>query len=552
VKHEQRNAGKPDHFPNEFCLKFADCDGYEDDFDFSASCRRPYLPAFPRRGRGGHPDGRNTRQVGGTPVRAESFPTVVEETAEESVSEPDLIVPRVEFMSELAFAQGTIQDPAIETVDEMDTRRSVTGGGRPGGGGGQWWDSIRDPSIRTVDEQTYGDSKSAKKQWYERINIRGYTQFRINSVLWNDESQAPPYHPADKSIGPFNEFFIRRCRIIFSGDLSDRLYFYIQPDFASSVSGARDGVTNFTQLRDCYGDVYLSENKVNRLRLGLSKVPFGWDNMQSSSNRLPLDRSDPINSAINGERGMGIFYYWTPEYAQDLYKEVLDEGLKGSGNYGVFGIGVYNGQGVSRFDENSNMHFVMRLELPWKNDRGQIMEAGVQAYTGSYSPYVAPIDTSFGEVVPIPDPLNGVLDQRIGGTFVYYPQPFGFTTEWNVGDGPQLTDLDLPQPIIRSRPLNGGYVLLNYKIDTEDWGIVFPYFRWQQYKGGYLWEKNSPDTFLNEFNLGVEWQIQPQMEFTMEYDWTNRTNTGSDAKIIDNNYAQFQGDLLRFQFQMNY
>ena len=39
-------------------------------------------------------------------------------------------------------------------------------------------------------------------------------------------------------------------------------------------------MTNFTQLRDCYSDVYLSENKVNRLRLGLSKVPFGWDNMQ--------------------------------------------------------------------------------------------------------------------------------------------------------------------------------------------------------------------------------------------------------------------------------
>ena len=56
---------------------------------------------------------------------------------------------------------------------------------------------------------------------------------------------------------------------------------------------------------------------------------------------------------------------------------------------------------------------------------GQIMEAGVQAYTGRYSPYLAPIDTSFGEVVPTVDPANGVLDQRIGGTFVYYPQPFG-------------------------------------------------------------------------------------------------------------------------------
>ena len=454
-----------------------------------------------------------------------------------------------------------IQDPAIETVDEM-TAPPAGRGGRSNAG--EWWDSIRDPAIRTVDEQTRdgaqkddkkkGDGKKKKdeKKWFDRINIRGYTQFRINSVLWNDESQAPPYHPADRSIGPFNEFFIRRCRIIFSGDLSDRLYFYIQPDFAAGIPGVRDGAINYAQLRDCYGDVYLTKNKVNRVRVGQSKIPFGWDNMQSSSNRLPLDRSDPINSPINGERGMGIFYYWTPEEAQDLYKEVLDEGLKGSGNYGVFGIGVYNGQGVSRADANSNMHFVMRLEMPWKTESGQIMEAGVQAYTGSYSPYLAPIETSFGDVVPVVDPANGVLDQRIAGTFVYYPQPFGITTEWSVGDGPQLTGLDQPQPVIVSRPLNGGYVLINYKIDSKKYGTIFPYFRWQQYNGGYLWERNSPDTFVNNFDLGVEWQIQPQMELTMEYDFVNRTNTGANAKIVDANYAQFRGDLLRFQFQINY
>ena len=71
--------------------------------------------------------------------------------------------------------------------------------------------------------------KPKEKQWYERINIRGYTQFRINSTLWNDDSQAEPFHPGDRSVGPDGEFFIRRCRIIFSGDLSDRLYFYISP-----------------------------------------------------------------------------------------------------------------------------------------------------------------------------------------------------------------------------------------------------------------------------------------------------------------------------------
>lgn len=220
------------------------------------------------------------------------------------------VVPPVDFDPDILLAQA--KDPSITTVDEMDTRPSggsSSGSGSAKGNAGQWWDSIRDPSIRTVDEQTNSKKKKEekKKEWYERINIRGYTQFRINSVLWNDESQAPPYHPADRSIGPFNEFFIRRCRLIFSGDLSDRLYFYIQPDFAGGVPGARDGAINFTQLRDCYGDVYLTKNKVNRVRVGLSKVPFGWDNLQSSSNRLPLDRSDPINSAINGERGMGVF-----------------------------------------------------------------------------------------------------------------------------------------------------------------------------------------------------------------------------------------------------
>jgi hypothetical protein len=491
----------------------------------------------------------------GSAAAAEVFPPAAPEPEEmlliEDLSDA-MIVPPVAFEPDLVLAQK-VQDPAIETVDEMDTRRAPSSSSSSGSGK-QWWDSIRDPSIRTVDEQTNSKKKDDKKkeEWYERINLRGYTQFRINSVLWNDESQAPPYHPGDKSIGPFNEFFIRRCRLIFSGDLSDRLYFYIQPDFASGVPGAQDGAINYAQLRDCYGDVYLTKNKVNRVRIGLSKIPFGWENMQSSSNRIPLDRADPVNTAVNGERGMGVFYYWTPEEAQDLYKEVLDEGLKGSGNYGVFGIGVYNGQGVSRADNNDNMHFIMRYEMPWKMDNGQIMEAGVQAYTGRYTSYLAPITTSSGRVVPIIDPANGVLDQRVGGTFVYYPQPFGITTEWFVGDGPQLTDLDQPQPVIKSASLNGGYVLLNYKIDSDKWGVWFPFFRWQQYRGGYLWERNSPDTFLNEFDLGFEWQIQPQMEFTMEYDFVNRTNTGSNARIIDDNYAQFRGDLLRFQFQVNY
>jgi hypothetical protein len=237
----------------------------------------------------------------------------------EAYDEPQSIpTPPVVFDFDEAFAQ--IRDPAIETVDEL-SRNPAAGSGRTlaptdesfGRRVQNRWDKVQDPAITTVDQLTRdkGAQKDDKKkdEWYDKINIRGYTQFRINSLLWNDPDLANAYHPADRSVTPLNHFFIRRCRLIFSGNLSEHLFFYIQPDFAANVPGAQDGAINFTQLRDCYGDVNLTTDKVHRVRVGLSKVPFGWDNMQSSSNRLPLDRSDPINSAINGERGMGVFYY---------------------------------------------------------------------------------------------------------------------------------------------------------------------------------------------------------------------------------------------------
>ncbi|MCA8983096.1 MAG: hypothetical protein KDA76_04990 [Planctomycetaceae bacterium] len=113
-----------------------------------------------------------------------------------------------------------------------------------------------------------------------------------------------------------------------------------------------------------YFDLYLDDDKVNRFRVGQSKVPYGWENLQSSQNRLPLDRDDGFNSAVKNERDLGVFYYWTPEYAQEFFKKLSDENLKGSGNYGVFGVGVYAGQGGSLLEQNDNLHFASRLTLP--------------------------------------------------------------------------------------------------------------------------------------------------------------------------------------------
>jgi hypothetical protein len=38
--------------------------------------------------------------------------------------------------------------------------------------------------------------------------------------------------------------------------------------------------------------------KEYRVRIGQSKVPYGFENLQSSQNRLSLDRNDALNSAV--------------------------------------------------------------------------------------------------------------------------------------------------------------------------------------------------------------------------------------------------------------
>jgi hypothetical protein len=206
-------------------------------------------------------------------------------------------------------------------------------------------------------------SSSKSKKWYEKYTIRGYAQFRFNEVLQEQPGSAAAMHNGDSSVGENQSFIIRRARLILSGDVNDHIGIYLQPDFASTPNGSVDAI-QFAQIRDWYADIHLDKEKVYRFRVGQSKVPYGWENLQSSSNRLPLDRNDAFNSAVRNERDLGAFFYWTPEYAQETFKYIMDEGLKGSGNYGVFGVGVYNGQGGSFREVNDDLHIVSRLTLP--------------------------------------------------------------------------------------------------------------------------------------------------------------------------------------------
>ncbi|MEY4604209.1 MAG: hypothetical protein RIT43_1501 [Bacteroidota bacterium] len=374
------------------------------------------------------------------------------------------------------------------------------------------------------------EQTSAKqKEWYENIQIRGYVQARYNRLL--ETNPDLKCEQCDKSWGDNGAFFIRRARIIFFGQISKRVYFYIQPDFASSAGSTG----HVAQLRDAYFDLGLDPNNTFRIRVGQSKVPFGFENMQSSQNRLPLDRADALNSAVSNERDLGAFFYWAPKSTRSLFSSLVRDGLKGSGDYGVFAFGAYNGQTANQTERNNNVHMVSRLSYPFKI-KNQIIEPGIQAYTGQYTL----LTTSSGVKK---NDKSTYLDQRLGGTLVLYPKPFGILAEYNIGQGPEFNKYS---DSIEVQDLKGGYITMSYLIKTAKQTII-PFVRGQYYEGGKKHELDARSYKVNEFEFGIEWQPHKTFELVAMYTISHRRF--EDYENQDN----FQsGNLLRLQAQINF
>lgn len=386
--------------------------------------------------------------------------------------------------------------------------------------------------------------KAKDEHWYDRIHMRGYTQIRTGTTVSGDNKEVV-YWP-DKSVGDNTNFLIRRARLIFYGDVTDNLYLYFQPDFASTPSGSTTG--NFGQLRDAYADISFDDKKEFRVRLGQSKIPFSFENMQSSQNRLTLDRADGINTCCRDERDIGAFFYWAPAEIRERFRDLVANNLKGSGDYGVFAFGVYNGQGANRVELNNDMHMVARVTYPYQFSNGQIFEAGVEGLHGRFVTSNGPISivTPNGPVNITPvmvAPAQGFVDERVAVHAVLYPQPFGLQAEWNWGRGPQL---NAAQRLITDSSLNGGYVQATYKYDAGAWGIMFPFVKWQYYEGGQKFERNAPRNLVNDLEFGVEWQVTKAIELTAEYHMMNRTD------VLNAPYNQFRADVVRVQVQWNY
>jgi hypothetical protein len=370
------------------------------------------------------------------------------------------------------------------------------------------------------------------KKWFESFSIRGYAQVRYNRLF--ETNPDLKCEQCDKSWGDNGTFFIRRMRVILYGQISKQVYVYIQPDFASSPSSTAG---HFAQLRDAYFDVGVDKKNEFRFRIGQSKVPYGFENMQSSQNRLPLDRNDALNSAVANERDLGVFFYWAPEKIRERFSMLVRDGYKGSGDYGVFAFGAYSGQTANKPDLNDDVHIVSRFSYPFQIGN-QIIEPGIQGYLGKWT--MASDQLSTG-VQTTEDRTYD--DNRAAATLVLYPKPFGFQAEYNVGQGPEFNKAT---NAIETQRLTGGYITFNYLARVKN-QLFYPFVRTQYYDGGKKHEKDARSYTVRETEIGVEWQPIKNFELVAMYTISDRRFEDS---VLPNNRQQ--GSLLRLQAQVNF
>ena len=242
---------------------------------------------------------------------------------------------------------------------------------------------------------------------------------------------------------------------------------------------------------------------------------------------------------------------YTDSTARKRFKSLIQNGLKGSGDYGVLSFGMYNGQtaNTERLHGTDNFHYVARATYPFKIN-GKYVEASINGYYGLYQLNTAKVGDSVNVNNAIYNKVDGPQyeDYRLGFTAIYYPQPFGFQAEWNMGVGPEYSTSSsaTSNGEIIHQSLHDGYISLIGNFHIGKWK-AYPFIRAQYYKGGKKFEQDARSYDMTEIAIGTELTPFFPFEIALEFAYADRKMSDSVAPTYHET-----GYLLRLQLQVNY
>jgi len=357
---------------------------------------------------------------------------------------------------------------------------------------------------------------------FESVSVKGYMQIRYND-LYNSQ----PSIPSPEGEG----FVLKTLNISVSSRIHERLFVFFQPDFAGGIGENK----HVARLSDAYSDIYLDKNDVFRLRVGLSRVPFGYEHLQSGKHRLGLETSEACTNTWSNGRDLGMLLVWTPANRQEIFQTIST--MKGTGDYGVFAIGLVNGRQTNTTDNNKNKHLIARFCYPFYLKK-QLIEASVQAYIGK----IRLSEKNLTNMVKT-NSQQEYEDKRVASTLSIYTNPIGVRAEYTVGKSARFNAMT---DSIELANLYGGYLLVNTQLSMGRQRI-YPFIQYSYYSGGRQHARDAQNIHLTNWECGIEWHLNKHIELTVIY--SDKAQTSDDTSMKNHRINQ---KCVRMQIQTHF
>lgn len=304
-------------------------------------------------------------------------------------------------------------------------------------------------AIKTQEE------KEAQKDFAaaagRKIKLSGYTQVRYRQ---------------DESIN--DTFDIRRARLDFKSDVTERFDYRLQVDFAGTSAKLLDATIGY------------KINPAAKLLLGQFKVPFSQENLISSPKLETINRSQAVEALV--ARGKDVIGN----------QNGRDTGIQVGGTVSSFdyAAGVFNGAGINATDGNERKDLAVRLVY----HPTDALSLGTSVYNGRYTKSTAEA---------------AAVRNRTGYEFAYIADPLSLKGEYIKGvdnstnkDGwyLQLTYFLLP------KTLQGALKYDVYDSDTSKtktesgvttWGVNFFFSKWAFLQVNYELKSESGTQIAN-------------------------------------------------------
>lgn len=282
------------------------------------------------------------------------------------------------------------------------------------------------------------------------IKISGYTQGR-----WRQ----------DKSIK--DTFDIRRARLDIKSDVTERFDYRTQIEFGGTST------TNQVFLLD--GTIGYKVTPYLKLTGGQFKIPFSQENLTSSPKLETMNRSQVVEALV--ARGADVI---GNQNGRDIGLQASGSFLPIKDTYFLFdyAVGVLNGAGINKTDNNEQKDFVGRLVFRPIKD----LSVGSSFYAGRSG-----VSTARGD------------RDRIGAEFAYVHDPFSLKGEYIRGKD-SATHKD-------GWYLQAGYFVIPQKLQ----GV----FKFDTFDPNTKLKKNETDIYT----FGANWYFNKWTFLQVNYEW---------------------------------